>query len=56
MNKKQIQMELNLCLLEQGPDWYENKFDLAGLLMLGLFELHSTDLIRLLEEELENAE
>ena len=47
---KQRRMELNECLIEQAPSWY-NELDFTGLMLLGLFELHKDQIEKILEEE-----
>jgi hypothetical protein len=51
ISKKQLRIELNYCLLEQGMCWYYSKEDLYALTILGLFDLHQEDLKRILRNE-----
>ena len=43
LTKEQIIQELHLCLLEQGLDWY-NDFNRAGLMLIGLYDVHEEDI------------
>lgn len=48
--RKQMKQELNLCLIEQGVDWYEGENNFIGLVMLGLIGLHKEDIDNILDE------
>jgi hypothetical protein len=44
--------ELNMCLVEQGFDWYKGETNLIALAMLGLIEMHKEDIERIIKEDL----
>ena len=54
MKSNQFRQELFLDLSEQGFDWYRGEYNLMGLALIGIMEIHKDKIVKL-AEKLSNA-